>query len=142
MLNLASQTPADWVREAASQIEEVLLDHAHCEKKAAGAALRMLFRYPQHGFLQQPIAELAREELAHYQRMLGVLEARGIPFCRQKPSAYGGRLHQLIRAPEPVRAAVSVFHPSSAGVAALSKRVKENFDPRGLLNPGRMYAEL
>jgi len=101
VLNLASQTPADWVREAASQIEEVLLDHAHCEKKAAGAALRMLFRYPQHGFLQQPIAELAREELAHYQRMLGVLEARGIPFCRQKPSAYGGRLHQLIRAPEP-----------------------------------------
>lgn len=48
----------------------------------------------------------------------------------------------LIRAPEPVRAAVSVFHPSAAGVAALSKRVKENFDPRGLLNPGRMYADL
>jgi glycolate oxidase FAD binding subunit len=44
----------------------------------------------------------------------------------------------LIRAPEPVRAAVPVFHAPSAGLAALSRRVKENFDPHGVLNPGRM----
>ncbi|MGD8810298.1 MAG: glycolate oxidase subunit GlcE [Gammaproteobacteria bacterium] len=46
----------------------------------------------------------------------------------------------LIRAPETVRAAVPVFQPPSAGVARLSRSVKENFDPRGVLNPGRMYA--
>lgn len=45
----------------------------------------------------------------------------------------------LVRAPAPVRAAVDVFQPQSAGVAALSQRLKENFDPRGILNPGRMY---
>jgi tRNA-(ms[2]io[6]A)-hydroxylase len=101
MLSLASETPKDWARRAASQIEEVLLDHAHCEKKAAGAAVRMLFRYPQHEFLQQPMTELAREELEHYQRVLALLAARGIPFGRQKPSAYGGRLHRLVRAEEP-----------------------------------------
>ena len=44
----------------------------------------------------------------------------------------------LIRAPEPVRAAVPVFHAPSTGLAALSRRVKENFDPHGVLNPGRM----
>jgi glycolate oxidase FAD binding subunit len=65
----------------------------------------------------------------------------GADTVRAAVDATGGHA-TLIRAPEPVRAAVSVFHPSSAGVAALSKRVKENFDPRGLLNPGRMYAEL
>ena len=65
----------------------------------------------------------------------------GADTVRASVDATGGHA-TLIRAPEPVRAAVSVFHPSSAGVAALSKRVKENFDPRGLLNPGRMYAEL
>ena len=48
----------------------------------------------------------------------------------------------LIRAPEPVRAAVPVFQPPSPGVARLFRGVKENFDPRGVLNPGRMYADL
>ena len=46
----------------------------------------------------------------------------------------------LIRAPASVRAAVEVFEPQAAGVAALSKRVKEGFDPKGVLNPGRMWA--
>lgn len=48
----------------------------------------------------------------------------------------------LIRAPAVVRANVDVFHPQSSGVAALSKRVKEQFDPSRVLNPGRMYANL
>jgi glycolate oxidase FAD binding subunit len=44
----------------------------------------------------------------------------------------------LIRAPERVRAAVPVFHPPAAPLAALAARVKESFDPRKLFNPGRM----
>ena len=44
----------------------------------------------------------------------------------------------LIRAPESVRAAVPVFQPSPPALAALSSRVKESFDPKGLFNPGRM----
>jgi glycolate oxidase FAD binding subunit len=39
-----------------------------------------------------------------------------------------------------VRAALDVFAPEPAGLAALSKRVKESFDPKGVLNPGRMWA--
>jgi glycolate oxidase FAD binding subunit len=46
----------------------------------------------------------------------------------------------LVRAPLPVRAAIPVFEPPEPALAALSKRVKEQFDPRGILNPGRMYA--
>jgi glycolate oxidase FAD binding subunit len=46
----------------------------------------------------------------------------------------------LIRAPASVRAAVDVFQPEDAGVAALNKRVKDAFDPKGVLNPGRMWA--
>ena len=44
----------------------------------------------------------------------------------------------LIRAPETVRAAVSVFQPQPAALLALAARVKESFDPKGLFNPGRM----
>jgi glycolate oxidase FAD binding subunit len=46
----------------------------------------------------------------------------------------------LVRAPEPVRAAVPPFHPQPDALAALSARVKASFDPRGILNPGRMAA--
>jgi glycolate oxidase FAD binding subunit len=46
----------------------------------------------------------------------------------------------LIRAPAAMRAAVPVFEPQDAGLAALSRRVKESFDPKGVLGPGRMYA--
>ena len=46
----------------------------------------------------------------------------------------------LVRAPAAVRAAVDVFEPQAAALRALSKRVKEGFDPKGVLNPGRMWA--
>jgi glycolate oxidase FAD binding subunit len=54
-------------------------------------------------------------------------------------AACGGHA-TLVRAPAAVRAAVEVFEPQDQGVAALSKRVKESFDPKGVLNPGRMWA--
>jgi glycolate oxidase FAD binding subunit len=46
----------------------------------------------------------------------------------------------LVRAPASVRAALDVFALEPAGLAALNKRVKESFDPKGVLNPGRMWA--
>jgi glycolate oxidase FAD binding subunit len=46
----------------------------------------------------------------------------------------------LIRAPAAVRAAIDVLEPEPAALAALTKRVRQGFDPRGVLNPGRMWA--
>ena len=48
----------------------------------------------------------------------------------------------LVRAPEAVRGRVPVFQPEGGALAALTRRVKENFDPRGVLNPGRMFEGL
>jgi glycolate oxidase FAD binding subunit len=46
----------------------------------------------------------------------------------------------LVRAPAAVRASVEVFEPQEVALRALNKRVKEGFDPKGVLNPGRMWA--
>jgi glycolate oxidase FAD binding subunit len=54
-------------------------------------------------------------------------------------AAVGGHA-TLIRAPTAVRAAVDVFAPEALASRALAKRVKESFDPKGILNPGRMWA--
>ena len=103
MLHLAAASSPDWLHKALADMDEILLDHAHCEKKAAGAAVKLLFQYPECRFLLQPIAALAREELEHFQEVLELLEKRGLAFGRQRPSAYGGRLHALVRTSEPER---------------------------------------
>ena len=46
----------------------------------------------------------------------------------------------LLRGPEPLRAAIDVFEPQRGALGALSARIKDAFDPRRILNPGRMYA--
>jgi len=58
---------------------------------------------------------------------------------RATVAAAGGHA-TLIRAPAAVRAVVAVFEPEPPALAALTKRVRESFDPRGVLNPGRMWA--
>jgi glycolate oxidase FAD binding subunit len=56
-------------------------------------------------------------------------------------SALAGNGHAtLIRAPAGIRASVAVFEPQTQGLAALTRRVKESFDPNGVLGPGRMVA--
>ena len=45
MLNLAAPTPERWLTQVSAHLEELLIDHAHCEKKAAGVAMNLLFAY-------------------------------------------------------------------------------------------------
>jgi tRNA-(ms[2]io[6]A)-hydroxylase len=103
MLRLASSTAPGWAERAVAALPEVLLDHAHCEKKAAGMALRLLFSYPHHGFLQVPLARLAREELAHFEEVLAQLESRGLRLRPQRPAPYAGRLRERVRRDDPER---------------------------------------
>ncbi|MDA0261274.1 MAG: glycolate oxidase subunit GlcE [Proteobacteria bacterium] len=61
------------------------------------------------------------------------------PHIRAAVADVGGHA-TLMRAPAEARAAVPVFQPQPGPLAQLSRRIKENFDPKGILNPGRMYA--
>jgi len=103
MLNLHAPSHAAWLPAALAAMDDVLLDHAHCEKKAASTAMSLLFRYPDHLELQRPLSELAREELAHFELVLRHLDRRGVRFKRQRPSAYAGRLMEAVRPQEPER---------------------------------------
>jgi glycolate oxidase FAD binding subunit len=63
----------------------------------------------------------------------------GAGLVRRAVKGCGGHA-TLVRAPASLRAAVDVFEPADAGLAALTRRVKDGFDPNGVLNPGRMWA--
>ena len=84
-------------------MDEILLDHAHCEKKAASTAINLIFRYQYRPELMTPLSELAREELRHFELVLRVMGERGLVFDKQEPSTYGSRLHTVVRKAEPDR---------------------------------------
>ena len=67
-------------------------------------------------------------------------EDGGAPAIREVIAAPGGHA-TLIRAPAGLRLRIEVFQPQPAALARLSARVKESFDPKGILNPGRMHAK-
>lgn len=104
MLSLKTSTSPRWLAEVESHLDELLLDHAHCEKKAAGTAMNLIFAYVDRVELVKPLLEIVTEELEHFRLVLDVLEARGIAFRRLKPSSYGARLNELVRKQEPGKA--------------------------------------
>lgn len=60
---------------------------------------------------------------------------------RSALETFAGHVH-LIRADEPLRERTHVFPPLTPALARLTRGVKTSFDPRGLINPGRMYADI
>ena len=103
MLHLASETDPSWAQRAVGDLDTLLLDHAHLEKKAASTAMTLSFRYPDVVEIQRPLSELAREELEHFEAVLSFLEARGQPFTRLQPAPYAAKLSKAIRKAEPER---------------------------------------
>ncbi len=103
MLNLAAPTAPDWAERVLGALDLVLLDHAHCEKKAASSAMGLIFKHQDRPEVLRPLSELAREELEHFERCLALLQARGIAFRRLAPSPYARRLHAACRGEEPGR---------------------------------------
>lgn len=104
MLNLRSPSSERWFRQVDEHLDEILIDHAHCEKKAAGTAMNLLFAYVQHEEVARAMTEIVNEELAHFNQVLDLLQRRGVPFRKLSPSNYGRQLNDLVRKFEPDRA--------------------------------------
>ena len=104
MLNLQSESSKRWLEMVDTNLAEILIDHAHCEKKAAGCAMNLIFAYVDQQDLCREMAEIVNEELEHFVMVLDLLEKRSIRFRRLKPGSYGRQLNDLVRKSEPERA--------------------------------------
>jgi tRNA-(ms[2]io[6]A)-hydroxylase len=104
MLSLQTATPDRWLQQVDAHLPEILLDHAHCERKAAGVAMNLIMAYVEHVPLVTALCEIVNEELSHFQLVLKLLQRRGIRFRRLKPGGYGRQLNDLVRPQEPERA--------------------------------------
>ncbi len=87
---LAAPTSDAWLEQAIAHPLELLIDHAHCERKAAGAVVQLMFRY-------------LCEELEHFERVLTLLKARGRYLEPLAAPPYGAVLAKQIRRDEPQR---------------------------------------
>ena len=104
MLGLKSDTSDRWLQQVDKDLDLILIDHAHCEKKAAATAMKLIVAYVENEPLCREMTTIVNEELEHFHLVLDVLRTRNIPFRRMKPSSYGGRLHDLVDKQEPQRA--------------------------------------
>lgn len=96
-------TPRAWIEAALAQQDLLLIDHAHCEKKAASTALSLMYRYLESPDLLHRMSRLAREELRHFEQVLALMEKRGIRYDHLTPSRYAGALRDGARKQEPGR---------------------------------------
>ena len=100
---LAAPTSRLWVEQSIAKPMQVLIDHAHCERKAAGSAVQLMFRYLCEPGLGEVLSPLAREELAHFEQVLDLLKSRGRYLEPLRSSGYGADLAKQVRRGEPDR---------------------------------------
>ncbi|MGV3486215.1 MAG: tRNA-(ms[2]io[6]A)-hydroxylase [Planctomycetaceae bacterium] len=104
MLHLQSTSARRWLSQVDSALDEILIDHAHCERKAATTALNFMNSYANDLELGREMTVIVQEELEHYWMVIKLLDERGIPFRRLQPGPYGSQLNLLVRPQEPRRA--------------------------------------
>jgi tRNA-(ms[2]io[6]A)-hydroxylase len=96
MLLFRQKIPADWLPKVMANLPEVLVDHAHLERKAATSALNLEKFHDLFSRVDE-LNSIAIEELQHFQLVLGLLKRRGIPFGQPYPSKWIGGLMRAIR---------------------------------------------
>ena len=100
---LSGETPSLWFSTATLNISCLLIDHANCEKKAASAALGLIYKYIEHETMLQKLSRLAREELRHFEMVLSLMSSQGVDYEFVSASGYANNLRKSVRTHEPSR---------------------------------------
>ena len=95
MLLWREPIPDYWLPKVLANLDAVLVDHCHLERKAATSALSLM-KYPELAGRTSELAAIAQEELTHFQLLLDLLETRSVPFGLPQPSSWiGGLMHNI-----------------------------------------------
>lgn len=110
MLCLRATTDSAWAVEAVKDLDAVLIDHAHCEMKAATNAMSLVVRHSSSLPLVRALTKLAREELDHFERVVAFLEARGLRLGPPPVDEYAAELRRAMHARKPTKGADELPH--------------------------------
>lgn len=101
MLCLKGKTNKKWIKAAKSDLNSVLIDHAHCEKKAAATGMSLLSRYTTYHDICIAMSELVEEEMEHYRSVVQIMTEMGITMTPDKGDEYVNKLLKHVRKNEP-----------------------------------------
>lgn len=88
MLGLKLPTDPRWANIAEKNIDEILIDHAHCEQKAASTAISLIVSFPEYTDLVQEMVALVKEEMSHFKLVHDRLIKKGIVLGRDRKDDY------------------------------------------------------
>lgn len=94
MLGLKLPTDPRWVNIAEKNIDEILIDHAHCELKAASTANSLIMSFPEYSDLVTEMVSLVKEEMSHFKMVHERLLKRNIKLGRDRKDLY---VHDLLK---------------------------------------------
>ncbi|WP_262713905.1 tRNA-(ms[2]io[6]A)-hydroxylase [Rufibacter hautae] len=97
ILKLQLPTDPRWVNIAEMNIQDILVDHAYCEQKAATSGISLIVKYPDKTKLVEEMTALVAEEWSHFERVLEELKKRGYELGRNRPDEYVVQLSKHIR---------------------------------------------
>ena len=95
-LGLELPTDPRWVNIAEKNIQEILIDHAYCEQKAASSCISLIMLYPEREKLVEILTPVVAEEWSHFERVLDELKKRGFAFGRQRKDEYVEALNKIV----------------------------------------------
>lgn len=88
VLGLKLPTDPRWVNIAEKSIEDILVDHAYCEQKAASSCISLIVQYPDKSELVDILTPVVAEEWAHFERVIEQLKKRGFALGKQRKDEY------------------------------------------------------
>ncbi|GAB2536161.1 MiaE family protein [Rufibacter soli] len=97
ILKLQLPTDPRWVNIVEMNIEDILVDHAYCEQKAATSGISLIVKYPDKTKLVEEMTALVAEEWGHFERVMDELKKLGFGLGRNRPDEYVVKLSQHIR---------------------------------------------
>lgn len=96
-LGLELPTDPRWINVAEKNIEEILVDHAYCEQKAASSCISLIIQYPEKDKLVDMLTPVVAEEWAHFERVMEALRKRGYSLGKQRRDEYVEELIKVLK---------------------------------------------
>ena len=97
VLGLQMSTDPRWVNIAQMNIEDILVDHAYCEQKAASSCISMIVQYPERSELVEIMTPVVAEEWNHFERVVEQLTKRGFKLGRPRKDEYVIKIQQILK---------------------------------------------
>jgi tRNA-(ms[2]io[6]A)-hydroxylase len=97
VLGLELPTDPRWVNIAGKNMEEILIDHAYCEQKAASSCISLIVNFPDKERVVEVLTPVVAEEWSHFERVVNELKKRGFKLGPQRRDEYVEQIQKIMK---------------------------------------------